>query len=295
MRVFNTFFRTLYLSFTSPHYYADVVRAPFSFSLKYYVGMTVLLSLLVSVVITARWVLPFNSFLADVPDLLVNAYPEELEVTINNGQVSTNVDEPYFIPLSVFDPFEKRLHETVLGINEKDLQYLLVIDTQASIEQIIDYETWALLTWNSISYINDDGNIETVSLEDIENLTINKEVVSLLMSQVRPYLDYFVPLSIGIIIIGYILYGVVRMIYFLILALILWIVASLLKAPLSYGKSYQITLHFSFIPYVLLLLLVAVGVRIPIPYAESMLQLVIGISIVAVIKPMLSENTKSPS
>lgn len=69
------------------------------------------LSLPLSLVFGAQsiqFIYPYTqTYREDIISLIKNVYPEELIITIDNGIVSTNVEEPYEISPSVFDPNDK--------------------------------------------------------------------------------------------------------------------------------------------------------------------------------------------
>jgi hypothetical protein len=287
-----------------PSYYADIVKAPLSFSVKYYVVYMFLFSIIVSAIIVVRWVIPISHFaLQDLPPLLVNVYPEELVVTINNGQVSTNVQEPYFIPVSRLEPIGEAFKQRVLGSQESDVQNLLVIDTEATAEDITSYNTLILLTWDAVSFINDSGNIETMSLKKVENITINQETINKSIESITPLFAYITPVATLILIIGLFCYGFIRLTYIAFLAFLLWILSLIMKVSLPYKKTFQIELHANLIPFTILTLIGLSGLMVPIPYLELIINIILAVIILVVIKPLppkpapLSneENTKNPA
>jgi len=142
----KAFFYCLKRTFTSPDYYADILKAPFSFSLKFFYGFFFLYALILTSFVTVRYLLPLGDLLKFLPDKLVEMYPSELEVTIKDGEVSTNVAEPYAIPLSRFEKILDELDKSVLGESVEKVENLVVIDTRGKIDDFSRYRTYVLLT-----------------------------------------------------------------------------------------------------------------------------------------------------
>src|SRR3989338_10218443 len=93
------FFYVLKRTFTSPAYYADILKAPFSFSLKFFLLYFFFFALVGTGILTLKLVEQVKQTLAVLPSKLEALYPDELEIRIQNGTVSTNVAEPFFVPL----------------------------------------------------------------------------------------------------------------------------------------------------------------------------------------------------
>jgi Protein of unknown function (DUF1189) len=114
-------------------------------------------------------------------DLVNEIYPEELEITINGGQLSTNVVEPYYITTKV-----SRLREILEAFSPnsgKDLPKvstirLVTIDTQASVEDFERYQSLVLLTRENFVYVNDDEvTFRSYSDTEIGDIVVTKEFI----------------------------------------------------------------------------------------------------------------------
>ncbi len=290
MSYLKTFFYVLKKSFTSASYYKDVIKAPFGFSLKYFLFFSFLLSLIVTVVISLLILVPLNQFLKRFPKILVKVYPAELEIKINNGMVSTNVQEPYVIPLERVSSTLDQLKD-VKGVSSDKMQNILVIDTNASVEDLQKYHTYALLTKQYLSYYKDDGRIETFSLKKIDNLTINKSLVTNLINKLVPFLNYLALFLIPLIFFGtFAFFTLGQFIYLLFTALLLFIVGKLISYKISYWKAFQIDLHLATIVIPLFLLASILGVHLQIPFLRLIIFTALGFFILNTLK-----NTSSRS
>ena len=102
MNYFKVFFYVWKRSFSEASYYKDVLRARFNFSLKYFLFFCFILSIITTIFIIVKELIPFNEFISTFPQELISIYPPELEIKINKGIATTNVPQPYFIPVSRF-------------------------------------------------------------------------------------------------------------------------------------------------------------------------------------------------
>lgn len=247
-----------------------------------------LFSLIATGWISYRYLLPLNDFLTTVlPSELSAIYPDELEISVQDGSVSTNVTEPYFIPMSSLDAIRDEFESKVLGLDTQTINNLLVIDTMAKIEDFPQYQTVALLTKHHLSVMNEDGNIETISLTDSENFILNKQMIIRWVNAISPYLDYLAPILAGLLflgILGFLSLG--KLIYSLFVALILMLVSRFVIRNLSYTKSWQLSLHLVVISTTFFSLWNLVGMRLNFPYLETILLTVLGgLIIKQVVKP----------
>ena len=82
-------------SLTSPKYYNDIVKTNFGFSMKYFS----VLALISSLVAFSGLVKPIMTDLGDslkaVETTVVDSFPDDLEITVKDGEVSINQPEPY--------------------------------------------------------------------------------------------------------------------------------------------------------------------------------------------------------
>lgn len=80
-------------------YYKAIPSETFGKSLKYIIKLSFIAGL-VSLIIFAIVSRDLPSIIKKEVTNLVNQYPEELVVTVTNGEASTNQEEPYMIPMA---------------------------------------------------------------------------------------------------------------------------------------------------------------------------------------------------
>lgn len=229
------FLKTIINSIYSPPFYLSIPQKSFGSALGYFL----LLALLLTIV---RSIFPIWSFLTvgqnEVKifiDQMVNAYPHELEVRVRNGKVTTNVQEPYSIPL----PEDKNR-------TAEDDSNLVVIDTNTpfSAAQFNQYKTIAWVAKDSIFVRGDsDAEIETIDLSQVSDFTVNKAFVNSIIAKISPWLSLITPLAIVGIPLGSYMIHTARLVYLLFLALLILLLTKIFKKPLSYSRSYQVGLY----------------------------------------------------
>ncbi len=138
----RTFHSTLVKSCTKFEYYKDVVKAPFSFSLKYLaflVFVTTAIQIL-SISANSALLLPqLPSLFSNLNTKLDSAFEKDLVITLKKGVVSINKPTPYTIDFPDFT--------SALG-----LDHAVTFDPDAQINDFISLNTFVLVTDTEIAY-----------------------------------------------------------------------------------------------------------------------------------------------
>lgn len=271
------FFHDLQGSFYSPEYYRSLSQRPLVSSLKFFTAFFLCFGVLVAGLVTFKWLLPLNEVLQVLPDELANSYPQELEIVIDRGTATVNVEEPYKIPLSVITDLLRRVQGRVLGANSGKITNFLVIDTEAKVEDIFEYQTFFLLGETFLAYRDDDGTIEVVSLSDFDKVVVNADTFSAWTSSYAPYLKYVVPvLFILTVFLSVLIYPLLQLAYLFFYAPLLWLISRLVTFPLSFWQAYQWGLHLVVVVTSLTFLGLATSFLPRIPFLRTILLLVWG-------------------
>jgi hypothetical protein len=276
-------------SIYGPEYYQELVKQPFSYSLKYLFLFTLIFSLLLVIKFSIFSLPKLYSALNSIGPTIIASYPQDLEVSVKGGNVSTNANEPYFFKVpSSWEQNNKQ------GTYPKNL---VTIDTKAdpSVENLKKYETFALITKNYFIYQDNEGKITTESLEKMPDTMINKSTVAQFSNKYSPYLNLLIPVVIVIIFIYSFFIVIFRSIYLLLAALFIWLIASIKKADIGYGKSYQLGMHLMTLP---LLLISLTSINFPLSFTTLLLVLAaINIQknepIPTIVQPVSSPNNQS--
>jgi len=179
-------------------------------------------------------------------------YPEELEVTIKNGIVKTNVTEPYFITIKEKDL--QNLFTKPEKQEETDAQEfrLLAIDTRGRAEDFERYQSLALLTETSLVYYSQE-KINITPLRNIEDLTVNQGFI---MEKLK-FLDKksLTPLLIGLLFVLPLFFlaftFISKLLFFLVLSLPVILMVKIRSIPAHFSQVYRFTAAISFIPSLL--------------------------------------------
>ncbi len=186
--------------------------------------------------------LPFiNDFDAKVSLAVHELLPEDFKITIQNGQASTNVKEPYYITFS---------YETLNKVfNQEDdagpiSQYrLLAIDTDGTIEDFEQYQSFALLTSTHLVYYS-DNNLQITNLDTVPDMTITREIVlekinrvnhDYHLTDIARTLIYFSPI---LLLLGSFISLSLATLLFTFLS---WIISKIVVLEISFGRLFPFT------------------------------------------------------
>lgn len=225
------FFQTIKNSIYSPEFYSQISQKSFGKSVGYFLLLVLILTAIKSLTLIGPLIFELPNQLQTIIKETVNCYPEDLEIKISSGQVTTNVKEPYFI-----DSCE---------MAQDTNQPLLVIDTNTpfSKTQLDQYKTVAWLTKDSIVHKKSDLETRSYSLTEIKDFKLNKAFVDSLSSMISPWLKFAGPAVMFLAFIGIYLSYDFKLIYLLALTTVIWLLAKIFKKTLPYGQSYKLGLY----------------------------------------------------
>lgn len=247
MNPFKTFFYSFTRSLFEPKYYKDVAKVKFWFSFKYLWFLLLILSVVKVVTLGGQYIKNRSQIQPEVNKLLIyadNFYPKDLKLQIKNGQLSTNVEEPY-----IFD-LEKNQWQT-------GQKHFLIIDTSGSIENYPQYNSYILATKNAVVYPSKSNNnrVGETSVfyfrELKKDFTLDRKAYDNLLNIIKPYtpkvnlfVDWIVlSLSPLFIIFGSFFWTGGVMFGLLFLTFCIWIVNLIFKKQYSYGSLFKMGMH----------------------------------------------------
>ncbi len=251
MNKLKTFFNTVVKSVSSPPYYKDVLKAKMSFSLKYFLMLTIVLSIITAVKI----MIPVTLFnIPKAADELVKQYPADLDIKMNQGRLSINQPLPYVIPMKQTG-------------NSTGARNFVVFDSDKNVNSPQDfykYNTLALVTETSI-YTNQDTNdsIKVYQIpQDAENVEINAGMLNqwkaqfLNMPVIKDKL-YVPAIGLALLILLVPLMYLVRLSTAYTFAIFTYIILKVFKkslvnnAEFSLNKLFQVSMHTTTVPILL--------------------------------------------
>ena len=247
--------------------------------MAYFFKFILLLSLLVAIVTGITIGPKINDFIQRFGTRMVEYYPDELEITIKDGKTSTNVNEPYYLPIP--DEFIGALESeaVVYGINQTEIENLLVIDTKQtfSVESFEQYKTLALLTEDSVVYFSDRGKLEVMPLAPTLNLTINANLIDNWAGKLVSFGNSIPWIILPIVVFLLAFFSCVfKLIYLLFGALLIWPLARAVGRKINYAEAYRVGIHAMTLPIIVIPILTWIfGIAFPFDFTILMLVILI--------------------
>jgi hypothetical protein len=278
MKKFITFSYVFRKSLFSLSYYRDVLKSRFKFSIKYFLAFSFLLGFL-SILSISLSILPqVNIFLERFKNRAYTVYPSDLVITLKNGELSTNVTEPFHIPF----PYEL-FSQNVPSISDQQQTYLMTIDTKANAQDFTKSQSLILVTHDKYVFASENTNgIHEESLKNLGDMTIDKKFFDQKLNSLLPLLKYADAFLITIILITFIIIiPIIRLASLFIYTLILLIPAKIMGLNIKFTKLYQIGLHSLTLPLILQMALFAFAVNPTIPFFGSIVFLLYNLVILA--------------
>lgn len=245
------FLKNIQSSIYSPGFYTKIKNKSLGESLKYFFTLVLLLTLINVLVLSYELGIKVPQEIRNFISQTANSIPEDLQVVIDNGQVSTNSQEPLFIPFPRFDN----------EIQQQSLNNLLVIDTKTpfSAAQFNQYKTLLWLTKDSLFYQNKDLDQRSLDLSKFDSLTINRDFITSWVSKINPWLNLLGPILILLTFTGLFIGFSFNLVYFLFLAVLVFFLGSIFKWGLNYSASYKIAIYSSTLSFLIDLILFDTG------------------------------------
>ncbi len=235
------FFHSIRLSIYDKEYYKSLDGQKTSSSFKYFLKINALFALVASLLVSI-FIIP-SLLIAIKPaslDKIVQVYPKDLEITIKDGQASSNKTAPYSIPLG---------EEQTVNNKSKDLpapKNFITIDTTTdfTIEKFKSSDSLAYLSKDYLIYQEGNGQIKLQSLKAINNLTISQKNISDWLGKVLPYIKVLTPFIFVALLVIYFSGSVVgNLIFILISSLIIFIVEKIRKNEVPFKTIYKRGFH----------------------------------------------------
>jgi len=178
-------------------------------------------------------------------ELVKDLFPDGLALTIKDGILRTNVDEPYYVDIP------KTINYSI------DSKHLLVFDTKNTYSSLIDYQSSIVITKNNIYIMNNlkdaKNDFQTFSLKEITGYyVINKTVYLRFIESFKAYLPHisiFLYIIFGFFLIFFpilttLVYLVALIIYLLFFSILIYYLFMFLHIyKFSVKRIFQISLH----------------------------------------------------
>ncbi len=246
------FFHHFKRSVSDTSYYQELRGKSFWFSLRYLYFLLLLVTLVSSVLLSISlsvFISKAPGFVAGAKNYLASAYPPELVIKVANGELSTNVKEPYIID------YPPQLKEEIMKSN-KGYDSFITIDTKANPDNFADYHTLILVTKKSVVYPDNqrDGSYKVQQFDqkaDDKPVTINRQKYDQFLTQATPYIDgipsFLKYLVVALLVVwpfaGAALGLLWNLLYLLFASLLVLVVGLIMRKDVSYGEVYRMSMH----------------------------------------------------
>ena len=281
MQKTKSFFYVYIKSLTSLKYYKELINVSHRFSFKYFLALALIASIVNSISISTSIIPQIQELAYEIEKQALNIFPDDLVLTLENGELSINQETPYFIDFP-----------TESDLTKPPIDYLVVIDENGKLDDLYEYETFALINSKNIiikeyNQLNSSGrtDIEVIALNDFPDGEFNKQTVEYIITEVKPIVATFIkfiPLIVFSAVIFY--YFIFRLFYLLIVATVLFCVGLIDKLNLRFGKYYQFAIHSMTLPLTLELVMNITGIHFKLPFWFFLLNITVGILAIIAIR-----------
>lgn len=232
-------------SIYSPKFYASLPKRSFWELFWYFIFITFLFVLGGALILAAPFLINSEETNLKIQNILT-FYPEELVLTIQAGQASSNVPEPYFLKFEDLGLSENFMDQVSKDVPEEAFStHFIVIDTRTAFSdaQFKAFDAVIWLSKDSLYVRKSNGIMEALPLSNIPDIVLYKEFVdekmALFWEGIKTALPFFVLVLFLAILLGALVY---RMLYLVLLAILVLLIASLLKLSLNYSATYKIAM-----------------------------------------------------
>jgi len=243
------FFKNIVKSVYNPTFYKELETRSTWASVRYYLGLSVIIAVILGASTAALLSPLVVAFLGQAKPVVLDIYPKDLVITIKSGSAASNVSEPYFIKMP--DKM-KQFFGATSTIN------LAVIDTREKADQskFASFNTLSLVAKDGVMLLKGENGVAGTTFQPYTSDFVMKHDVYVdFVNKVAGFGDKLPIVMLVSLIVGFFLWGVVRMLYLLLAALLVYLMFKARKMPVAYGQSYRIALHAATVPILVNLIL----------------------------------------
>lgn len=253
----NTFFTTIWKSIYGPEFYAAHRERSLGSAWGYFSALCAGLALLATVAFSALVVPKLNDFLARTPGYVLEAYPDELVLTFENGIAHSNVPEPYYVPY----PSSWKL--TAAQSDERMPQYLAIIETGKPLSEARLFAPDApsavvRLYADGIVIIDENGGYRAQPFTEMTGnpapagvFVLSETQVKAFLDEARGYFGYVAPIIVAMIFVGLLFFYGFVFVWVAFVALFIVFLGRLMKKGWTYAESFKLGLYSATLPLLL--------------------------------------------
>lgn len=257
-------------SILDPIFYREIPLRSLGPAFKYFFTLTFALALVMTVLVSIILVPAINGAVQKLPDGILASYPDDLEIRLEDGRISTNLPGPIVIPTP--EPIDALFRSI-------EITQFAVIDTTTpfTVDQFNEFHVVFWVLSDSIATRDTSGNVTINKLPvHPEAITMTERDVNAFLAEMRGYIPFVAPLAAFVVFLIYYLVNIAHLAYlFVIGAPLIFVLSRLLKQPLSYGGAYRVGLYAMTVPLILDTGLTYFGMPLlGLPFSFSLIMLV---------------------
>lgn len=240
------FFKNIAKSVYSPAFYLELRTRSTWLSLRYYLGLSAIIALILGLAATAVFGPILLQFVSKAEPVVRDLYPSELVVTVKSGSAATNVAEPYTIKVP------KEMQEFFGATSTISL---VTIDTRqnADITNFLALRTLFLVAKDGIVLNKDlDGGAAGAEFHAYtKDFVMTKDVYVGFVDKLTGFGDKLPYAMMVFLVVALFLWGVARLVYCLPVAVLVYLILKTRNTtgePVSYGHAYRTTVHAATLP-----------------------------------------------
>lgn len=255
-----------------------------SFSVKYYMVLTLIVVLTQAYVITTRVEPSLKSAALELITELKANYPADLEIKVTNGQISVNRPQPFIVPL----PKKLKVGGNV-NANYNDsfanVDNLVVFDSAGTLDDFTRYKTLILVNSKNIMQKSNNGTTTVRSLAEVKDFTLNAPLMIQGLDKLAMVASYIwrIIYILVVVLLALVVYLVTPLVM-LSVAGFYTLFSKLSGVELTFRKAYQIALHTYTLPITLMLVLSLLKMTQLSPFLFWLMQLGFGWAVIATLK-----------
>jgi len=224
----------------SPSFYSQAKDTTLGTALSYFTKVVLLSTLVISIFYTITFSIVLISALSpEVTPKVVNLFPKELNLVMKDGKISTNVEEPYYIP------FPKSENN---DMKEESPKNLVIIDTKSplNLDLVNSNETLVLITEEYLVVKEKNAKITIQPTKSFPNIEINQTKIYSWIDSVRSVYAFIIPIAFVLIFVSlYIASSIGYILAVLILTVIALIITKIQKKNLTYSQLFKLGIYAS--------------------------------------------------
>lgn len=267
-------------SLTSIEYYKDILKTRRSFSVKYFLVLASLATVITTLSYSVRVTPVVRTTINSVLTQLETMYPDDLVLTSKDNSWEINQDQPYIL---AFPPMEKT-ESTDMPEN------FIVFDKEGTIDDIDTYNTFVLINEKNI-LVKGTDRLESYPIRDIPNGEFSKGSLNQAITNVQSFVWLVELLIVVLLTFSIAIYQFAfRAIYLLFIGAFTWALSQVAGTNYTYKQSLRLSIHTMTLPIVVELMVTTASIQLNLPMWFMMINLIFS----AVVVLGLSKSTKQP-